>query len=361
MNILFDINHPAHVHLLRNVYAMLVEGGNKVLVTVKEIPSAIKLLDQYGIPYINIGRKDDSMAKKGWTQLVYDRRLLRLVRKHHVDNGVGSSINLAHVSKMSRMNSIILDDDDDEVEPLFVQFGHPFADTILTPSSICRRSKNAVYVQTFHELAYLHPNRFKPDPNVPKEMGVNEDETYFVLRFNAFKAHHDVGAEGLSLESKRYLVERLKAKGKVFITTERDMDDEFKPYQLKVSPEKIHSLIYYASMLIGDSQTMTSEAAVLGIPAIKCNSFAGRLSVPNELEQKYGLCYSFLPDQVEAFFAKIDELLAIPNLKVEWQRRRQKMLSEKIDYSRFLVWFIENYPESRKTLRENPDYQWRFR
>ena len=77
MNILMDINHPAHVHLLRNVYAMLVEHGNNVLVVVKEIPSAMKLLDLYGIPYINIGKKDDAIMKKGLDQLVYDKRLLK--------------------------------------------------------------------------------------------------------------------------------------------------------------------------------------------------------------------------------------------------------------------------------------------
>jgi len=38
---------------------------------------------------------------------------------------------------------------------------------------------------------------------------------------------------------------------------------------------------------------MTSEAAMLGTPSLKLNSFAGKLSVPNELEQKYQLCYSF--------------------------------------------------------------------
>ena len=49
------------------------------------------------------------------------------------------------------------------------------------------------------------------------------------------------------------------------------------------------------------------------------------------------------------------------DLKKEWQLRRQKMLSEKIDYAQFLTWFIENYPESRKIMKENPDYQWRFK
>ena len=361
MNILIDISHPAHVHLLRNAYKTLVEKGNKVLVAVKEIPSAMKLLDLYGIPYVNIGKKDDALGKKGMDQLVFDKRLLKLVRQHHIDLGLGSSINIAHVSKLCKMKSIVLDDDDDEAEPLFVKFGHPFADTILTPSAIKRKSTKAVYVDAYHELAYLHPNRFVPDPSVLRDAGVEEGEPYFILRFNAFKAHHDIGAEGLSIENKRRLVERLQARGKVFITTERNMDDEFKPYQLMVSPDKAHSLMYYATMFVGDSQTMTSEAAVLGTPAVKCNSFAGRLAVPNELEQKYGLCYSFLPEQQEAFFAKIEELLAMPDLKGEWQLRRQRLLADKIDYTSFLVWFVENYPQSRQTVLDHPDYQSQFR
>ena len=361
MNILIDINHPAHVHLFRNVYKMLVEKGHEVLVVVKEIPSAMKLLDLYGIPYVNIGKKDDNMMRKGLDQLVYDKRLLKIVRDYHIDLGVGSSINIPHASKLSKMKSVILDDDDDEVEPLFVKFGHPFADTILTPFPIKRKSSKAIYVDAYHELAYLHPHRFVPDPSVLRDAGVEDGEPYFILRFNAFKAHHDIGAEGLSIENKRRLVERLQARGKVFITTERNIDDEFKPYQLMVSPDKAHSLMYYATMFVGDSQTMTSEAAVLGTPAVKCNSFAGRLAVPNELEERYGLCYSFLPEQQKAFFAKIEELLTMPDLKGEWQLRRQRLLDDKIDYTSFLVWFVENYPQSKQTILDQPDYQSQFR
>ena len=361
MNILIDINHPAHVHLFRNTYAMLVELGHKVLVVVKEIPSAIRLLDLYGIPYTNIGKKDDAIAKKGLDQLVYARRILRIVRKNHIDIGVGTSINLPHVSKMSSMKSIVLDDDDDEVEPLFAKYGHPFADTILSPDGTPRRSKKTIYVNSYHELAYLHPNRFLPDPSVLNDAGVQDGEPYFILRFNAFKAHHDVGVVGLTIENKRRLVDYLKTKGKVFITTERDIDDEFKPYQLKVSPEKAHSLMYYATMLVGDSQTMTSESAVLGTPAIRCNTFVGRIHYLEEEEHQYGLTYGFRPEQSEEMFKKIEELLSMPNLKEEWRVRRQKMLSEKIDYAQFLSWFIENYPESLKTMKEDSDYQFRFK
>lgn len=359
MNILFDIGHPAHVHLIKEVYFLLEAKGHNVYVTTRDIKSVTQLLDICGIPFINLGVKRDSLVKKGIDQIRFNYKIWRLARKKHIDVGV-HGITIAHVSKLSRMKSIILDDDDDEVEPLFVKFGHPFADTILSPADTPRKSKHKIYVNSYHELAYLHPNRFTPDPSVLADAGVKEGEPYFILRFNAFKAHHDVGVVGLTIENKRRLVQYLSSKGKVFITTERNIDDEFKPYQLKVSPEKAHSLMYYATMFVGDSQTMTSEAAVLGTPAIRCNTFVGRIHYLEEEEHKYGLTYGFRPEQSEAMFQKIDDLLSMPDLKAEWQRRRQKLLSEKIDYSAFLTWFIENYPESQKIMKENPDYQWRF-
>jgi predicted glycosyltransferase len=157
------------------------------------------------------------------------------------------------------------------------------------------------------------------------------------------------------------LIETLEKYGKPLVSTERDIDPEFNKYKINVSPEKIHSLLYYASLFIGDSQTMTSEAAILGTPALKCNSFAGKLSVPNELENRYQLCYSFLPEQFETMLEKVKEFLEKLDLKAEWQKRRQKMLSEKIDVTAFLVWFVENWPVSIKIMEKNPEYQERFK
>jgi len=46
------------------------------------------------------------------------------------------------------------------------------------------------------------------------------------------------------------------------------------------------------------------------------------------------------------------ELLQQPNLKKEWKEKSEKMLAEKIDVTAFLVWFVENYPESVKIMKE---------
>jgi len=362
MKILVDIGHPAQVHLFRNFIKAYRKKG-EIIVTVKDIYTIKELLSKYQIEYFEIGGKSDSLIKKAFYQFHYNFEILKLVKKNKVQIGLGSSLSLAHVSKISKMTSIILDDDDDQVQPLMAKYGHPFADYVLSPDVLNgkRKKKQTLYYSGYHELAYLHPNHFKPDPEILKEAGLKKNEKYFILRFNAFKAHHDVGVEGLDLDKKRRLIKSLKKKGRIFITTEKEMDPEFKEYQLKVSPEKIHALIYYATMLIGDSQTMTSEAAVLGTPAIRSNSFVGRISYLEEQEQKYGLTYGFKPYEFEKMLSKIDELLNMPYLKEEWQKRRERMLDDKIDVTAFLVWFVENYPNSVETMKKNPEYLEKFK
>jgi predicted glycosyltransferase len=363
MNILIDIGHPAHVHLYRNFVKEMENRGHQFRVTAKNVPAQKKLLELYKIPFTEIGEKSDSLFGKAVNQLKYNWILQKLVRKNEIAVGMGTSITVAHVSKMTRMKSVVFDDDDDAVQPLFVCFGHPFSDYLLTPDAIKgqRRKKNTIFYPGYHELAYLHPKRFSPDPTVLAELGLKQGDPYFVLRFNAFKAHHDVGAQGLSRESKRQLIELLAQKGKVFITSEKDIDPEFNEYQLRISPEKVHSLLFYAALLVGDSQTMTSEAAVLGTPALKCNTFAGRLSVPNELEKKYQLCFSFQPSEFDKLLRKMAELLSWPDLKQMWQQRRLTMLQDKIDVTAFMIWFVENLPDSGRILQEMPEFDSRFK
>lgn len=361
MNILIDIGHPAHVHLFRYTSEQLKKHGHWVFFSVRDISIAKRLMDYYGMEYINLGKKKDSVFGKALTIIVQDVKMLWLVWKNKIDIGLSSGIVLSHVSKMSKIKSFVFDDDDDAVEPLVVKYGHPFSNVVITPSAIKRETEKTIYYKGCHELAYLHPNHFKPDNTVLKKAGLSVRDKFFILRFVAFKGHHDVGQQGISLEQKRRLVNLLSHHGRVIITSEREIEQEFEQYRLPVPPEEIHSLMYYATMFIGDSQTMTSEAAIMGVPALKCNTFTGKLSVPNELEQKYGLCYAYHPDDFEKFYEHIDRLLKQPDLKEKWMQKREKFLKDKIDVSAFFTWFIENYPESNRIMKEDPDYQYNFK
>ena len=345
MNILIDIGHPGHVHLLHPLAEELKARGHRLFYSVRDIPVAKRLMEHYGMtPWLDLGGKRDSLVGKALTVLRQDCRILQFVRKNHIDLGLSSGLVLSQVSQLTRMRSFVFDDDDDEAEPLSVKYEHPLSDVVFTPDCIHRKTQHAIYYPGTHELAYLHPNRFTPDPTVLQHAGLTEGERFFIMRFVALKGHHDVGQQGLTLEQKRTLVDLLKCHGRVIITSERTVEPEFEPYRLPVPPEEIHSLMAFSSMFVGDSQTMTSEAAVLGVPALKCNTFAGRLSVPNMLENKYGLCYAYLPERFEDMLAQIQSLLDMPpeSLRAEWQAKRQHMLHEMIDPTEFFINHIEH-------------------
>jgi hypothetical protein len=285
------------------------------------------------------------LSGKAQTVLHQDAQLLRFVRRNHIDIGLSSGIVLGHVALLTRMKAFMFDDDDDAAEPLVVKYGHPMSNVVFTPQCIHRKTKHAVYYAGTHELAYLHPDRFTPDPEVLQHAGIVEGERFFIVRFVAMKGHHDMGQAGLSMEQKQSLIDLLKPHGRVIITSERAIEPEFEPYRLPVPPEEIHSLMAYCSMFVGDSQTMTSEAAILGVPALKCNTFAGRLSVPNELEQRYGLCYSYQPADFNRLHSRIEQLLAKDpqELRQEWLEKRKRFLEEQMDVTAFFTEFIDNF------------------
>lgn len=350
MNILIDIGHPGHVHLMRHLSAELKQRGHTLFYSVRNIPVAKRLMEKYGMtPWFDLGDKRDSIAGKAITVVSQDFQMLRYVQKNHIEIGFSSGLVLSHVSRLTRMKSVMFDDDDDAAEPLIVRYGHPMTDVVYTPDCIHRKTKHAVYYAGTHELAYLHPNRFVPNPVVLQHAGLNEGERFFVMRFVALKGHHDVGQAGLSLEQKRMLVDVLKPCGRVIITSERAVEKEFEQHRLPIPPEEIHSLMAYSSLFVGDSQTMTSEAAVLGVPALKCNSFAGRLSVPNMLENKYGLCYAYTPERFNDMCNHIKSLLNRDpdELRTEWQEKRNRMLADMIDPADFFVDYIERYYKQR--------------
>lgn len=347
MNILIDIGHPAHVHLMRHTIADLQRDGHSVVVTAKDVQIIKQLLEHYGIPYINLGRKGTGLVGKMLKQLTFNFKLWHIAVTHHIDIATGTSLTIPIVSRFCRMKSINMDDDDDEVQMQSVCFSHPFSNVRLTPMALQghRRSKHAVFYNGTHELAYLHPNRFQPDPNVLAHAGLQPGERFFVLRLVAFAAYHDGGEHGLSTAQLHNLIDQLKPHGRIIISSEKPLHGDFEQYRLPVPPWEIHSLMSYSSLFVGDSQTMTSEAAVLGVPSFKCNTFAGRLSVPNMLENRYGLCYAYTPDRFGEMLNHIQQLLARKpeKLKNEWQAKRQQMLEEMIDPTEFFVNYIEKF------------------
>jgi len=363
LNILFDIGHPAHVHLFKNVIKTLKANGHIVYITIKDDSNIKQLLEFERLNYIILGTKGKGLFQKVFKQIYFTFSVLILFWKYKIDIAVGVSISIAQASLFSRTKAIVFDDDDMSATPAFAALSHSFAAHVVSPAILSkeRNRKKDIFHKAYHELAYLHPHYFTADKRIISAQNINPHEFFSIIRFSALKAHHDINEQGIGKELATQIISLLEKKGKVFITSEKELPAAFQKYRLPIAAHQFHDLLAYASILVCDSQTVASEAAVLGVPSVRINSFVGRISYLEELEHQYQLTFGFKPHQFEQAYQKIQEIINQNNLKEVFQKRRQRMLSEKIDLTAFMLWFIENYPESTSIMKENSEYQERFK
>lgn len=334
LRVLITIQHPAHVHFYRPVITELRADGHDVRVCTRDKDIATDLLDAFDIEHdVLAGSGASTMGRIG-VQAMYELRMLALARRYRPDvvTAIGG-VAAAHVATLVGAKSVVLTDS--EPATLSNRLAFPFADVICTPAWYDGDiSGHHVRYEGLHELAYLHPDRFEPDPEVVRAAGVEPTDPYSVVRFVSWGAQHDVGEGGLSLAGKEAIVETLAEAGDVYITSEEPLEPPLDQYRLPVDPEDMHHLLAFARAYVGDSQTMATEAGLLGTPAVRCNSFAGDDDMANfRLLAEYGLVFS--TDDEERAREHVEEVLAGTDRAV-WQRRRGEFVEDTIDVASFV-------------------------
>jgi len=355
MRILIDINHPAHVHLFKNFAWEMIKKGHEFVFTTRLKEFTIDLLAEYGFKCYSFGDHYKSVLGKLWGFFIFGWKLLKRARKFKPDLFLSmGGIYASHVAYILGKPHIALDDTEHarSHHMLYV----PFTPTCLNPSCFHKDfGKKQLFYHGFHELAYLHPNWFKPDPRIRNMLGLKRDEKFVFMRFVSWNASHDVGQSGIPNEIKIELIRILSGYAKVFISSEGRLLPELEKYRLKTPPDMIHHVLAYASLFIGEGSTMASEAACLGTPAIYVNSLEVGYCTEQE---KYGLVYNFR--KPNGIIDKAVQLITDPNLGTKYKDRQQNMLKDKIDVTAFLIWFVENYPESVGIMQKNLDYDNQF-
>jgi uncharacterized protein len=338
MKILIDIGHPAHVHYFRNFTHEMTRKGHKFLIIARDKEITHKLLRNYYLPFKSRGKGRKSIIGKLYYLLVGTFHVYREAKKFKPDIFMSfGSMYAAYAAIISRRPHIAFDDTEHaKLEHLCYA---PFSKTILTPSCFSKDfGVKQIRFKSYLELSYLHPNWFTPNDNIYKLLELHETDKYVILRFVSWNASHDIGHSGINNELKYQLVAELSKYAKVFISSESDLPSNLYQYKLKIPPEKIHDALAFASLYVGEGATMASECAMLGTPAIYVNSLsAGTL----EEQEQYGLIYSFRNSN--NVLEKALELIDMLNCKKKFQILRDSMLEDKIDFTRFLVDFIENY------------------
>ena len=351
MRIIVQTTHPAHVHFFRHFIREMRERGHEILVFATSKDITIDLLENYGIEYeMPYTSPKFNFYVNG--QLKLDYALYKVTRRFRPDviTSVGGT-SAAHVSTVTDARSVVFYDT--EHATLQNAITYPFSDIILTPD--CYQGEigpNQIRYPGYQELAYLHPDRFEPDPAILDEIDADEDDRLVIMRLVAWDAAHDIGDGGFS--DIHGAVQRLEnAGGRVLITSEAPLPDELERCRISVAPERIHHLMYYSDLFIGESATMATESAVLGTPAVFVSS--SRRGYTDELEHRYGLVFNFSEDnrQLEAL-ERAESILRSYDQET-WKRRRETMLADKVDTTNVMISAMVDRDERGGRATEKPD------
>lgn len=330
-HVLIDIGHPAHVHLFRHFAQYLKDNSIPFLITSRDKEITNDLLDHYELDHITVSKQSASFFGQFFEFLVRTVKIIKLHRRYRFRLAVGTSVSIGFLSlySLGKVKSFNFCEDDDDIVPLQAMLAYPGSTNIVNPNCIRYRhwKKKRILLPTYHELAYLHPDHFEPNPDTLKRYGLTP-RRYIIVRLSSLKAHHDRSEKGISADlipMIKDIANSYRIIESIEISTNRIID-----------PWDMHDVLAFAKVLISDSQTMTAEAALLGVPSIRISSFKNRLSYLDEIESCLVNAFSYYPDETESIIACVEGILGADNSPAQMIATRNWIGENKINLAEWM-------------------------
>lgn len=342
--ILFFFVHPAKYHLYKLTIRKLKAKGYDVDICIVKKDVLENLILNEGWDYINIlpnGRKGRlPLISTLFFAVKTIFKLNKIILKKRYNLFVTDDLLIVN-GFFKKIPTFFFQDDDLRAVPessLLLLFAKKIISPYCCDLGVFNKKK--ISYNGNHEWAYLSPQVFSPD--FRKIQNYIDEKKYFIIRLVSLTATHDRGKKGISNDKLKILVNLLEEKGQVFISSERKLSPTFEKYRISFPPQLIHNFIYFSNLLISDSQTMTSEAAMMGVPSIRFNDFVGKISYLERSEKEFDLTYGFNTNNFGGLLIKVRELLNVENLKEKWRKKRIKIENEFIDLNEFILKKIED-------------------
>ncbi len=336
MRYLFLVNTAAHAHTFKHAVRALEDRGHEVLILARDYGCTTDILDFENLSYEVYGYCDTTKFSLFTELPQHYYNLLPRARRYDPDVVFGIGSYAAHAGAVTGGTTVLVRDT--EPAGMDAKMSLPFADAVITPYSFRDDLGSKQYrFGGFMESAYLHPDVFERRADVREKMGVGPDEDIIMLRFNAWGSQHDVGKSGFSRAQKEELLERLSEYGQVFVSDEKVGDSaENDAVAYDLHPGYMHDVLAEASLLVTDTQTMATEAGLLGTPVIRSNVFVGDDDMGNFVEmENQNLLENYR--EFDDVLERAVELAADPEAEERWAARREEYVGGLANLSDILV------------------------
>lgn len=339
LRIAIDITHPAHFHFFKNPIAEWRRRGHFVLILSRDKDLTLALLQEAGFDHHCLSKAATTRAGLALELVLHGARLWRLLGQHRIQvvAAIGGTF-MVHAARLRQIPALVFYDT--ENARLSNRITYPLATKIYTPRAY-RDSLGPKHIRYdgFHESAYLHPNYFTPDPAKLAAENLSPGERFTFVRLIAWNSHHDVGDYGV--RDIRRVIQRLEQYGRVLVSSEAPLPDDLKRYEYRGRAVDVHHVLAFASLCFGESATMASESAQLGVPAIFLSTSSRGYT--DDLERCYKLVFNFNHERaIEADALDCAaSILSMPDARAVFSQRRKKLLGDQIDVAAFIVDEVE--------------------
>lgn len=347
MRYIFELNHPKHYYQFKYVMRILQERGHDCIVLARDKDVLLKVLKEENVPYEVFGEHKKKMLAKVLGTFSIIPHYMRIVKRFQPDVIVSkASLYGCYCAKRYGCKSVIFPDS--EVVKLTNKHVVPLATLVVTPETFgLDYGDKHRRIKGLFEDCYLAPSVFTPDSQVVEQYGL--EKPYAVFRFVGWYANHDVDNNGFTLEEKKRLVDAVKPYMRVYLSSEKELPSDLEQYRLPTPASMIHSVLSEADLYLGDSQTMATEAALLGTPAIRSNSFVGPNDMTNfkVLENTYGLLRN-IKEYREVLSVVTD--FAQNSRKEEWRAKRNAYYESVGDSNEAIVGLLEGLKKADSNI-----------
>ncbi len=348
---MLDLNHPSHFHFFREFIIEAREREFGVYITARNRKYLPELLEAYDIPYILKGKRKRSLIGKLAGLIKEVLQLYHLGRKIKPDACISFASPYAAIA--GKLFGIpVITFDDTENDPLLHMILPQLSDLIITPECFQKSfGKKHLRFKGYKESVYLRALAEEKVTHIKKIPGLDQTEPFIMLRFVSPHSTHELGKKGLKGEEKVKIVNRLKPYGRVYISSEGNLPEALKPFELKSPIDQIHPVLKNAILYFGESTTMAAEAAILGTPAILIEDH-GR-GYTDDIEKRSGLIRRFPAKEWRQAIEHAKTRLKREERKSSEEESLAEIFSETTDIKKLLFWIIQKPSVNIKHLKHN--------
>ncbi|WP_255171648.1 DUF354 domain-containing protein [Natrononativus amylolyticus] len=329
MRVIVTVECADHVRFFRHAIRTLEADDHDVCVFARERPAVLEALERFEIPHVGLGGTGDRLGEPARSQLEYETRLLKHARRLEPD--VLSAVNasaVAHVASLVGARSVVFSDTDRTT--LLGRLTRPLVDTVCVPRRVETESTAGVIRhRSYHELAYLHPNRFTPDRSLRADLTPDAEPGDRLVLTTLASWEDDEPSKTLEF------VERLEREGAtVLIAAETPLPEPLERRRRSLDAHRVHDALACADLVVTERSTTAVESAVLGTPTVYVSDCERRAT--HQLEDEFELVFNVRGRnaRAEAFATAVTALEEPPST---WQRRRERLLSETCDMTTVIV------------------------